>query len=209
MQAEGGVWPLSVEYLQRVYKLCKKYGILLIVDDIQVGCGRTGEFFSFERAGIVPDILVLAKSIGGYGIPFSLTLFKPELDVFLPDEHNGTFRGNQISMVAAKSSLEYMLSNNILDEAKRKSIIVEKYLSKFLPKDSYRGIGLIWGVDLKNKTRCAEVANECFRRGLIIEKAGRDDSVLKIMPAITIPDDYLIQGMNIISDVMSKDNKSM
>lgn len=86
VQAEGGVQVFSVEYLKAVRELCDKYGILLIVDDIQVGCARTGTFFSFERAGIVPDMVVMSKSIGGYGMPFALTMFKPELDIWAPAE---------------------------------------------------------------------------------------------------------------------------
>ena len=78
----------------------------MIIDDIQVGCGRTGKFFSFERAGIIPDMVTLSKSISGYGLPMSLVLIKPELDIFKPAEHNGTFRGNQMAFVGAKAAIE-------------------------------------------------------------------------------------------------------
>lgn len=113
VQAEGGIHVFTKEWLQSVRDFCSKYDILLIVDDIQVGCARTGTFFSFERAGIVPDIVVMSKSIGGAGLPFALTLFKPELDIWAPGEHNGTFRGNQLAIVAAKAGLEYMLNKHI------------------------------------------------------------------------------------------------
>mgnify|MGYP002265331407 CR=1 FL=1 len=118
VQADGGINPFPVEWLQRVRTLCDKYDILMIVDDIQVGCARTGWFFSFERAGIVPDIVTQSKSIGGYGMPFALVLIKPELDIWSPGEHNGTFRGYQLSMVAAKAGLEVMLNERVEDKVR-------------------------------------------------------------------------------------------
>ena len=109
VQAEGGVYVLDEDYLRGVREFCDKNDILMIVDDIQVGCARTGHFFSFERAEIVPDMVCLSKSIGGYGMPFALTLIKPELDIWEPGEHNGTFRGNQLAIVAAKAGIEFMI----------------------------------------------------------------------------------------------------
>ena len=130
VQAEGGIWVFSPEYLKAVRQFCDDNDILMIVDDIQVGCGRTGTFFSFERADIVPDMVTLSKSIGGYGMPFALTLFKPELDIWSPGEHNGTFRGNQLAMVAAKAGLEFFNNNDVATETKRKGQIVEKFLNE-------------------------------------------------------------------------------
>jgi diaminobutyrate-2-oxoglutarate transaminase len=201
VQAEGGVQVFPASYLQGVRALCDKYDILMIVDDIQVGCARTGTFLSFERAGIVPDIVVMSKSIGGYGMPFAVTLFKPELDIWTPGEHNGTFRGNQLSMVAAKAGLEYMLDNNIEAEVKRKEQIVRDYFSKELPYDSLqiRGIGLIWGIQVADGSTALAIANKCFENGLIIERAGRDNNVVKLMPALTIPDEQLIKGLDILT----------
>jgi diaminobutyrate-2-oxoglutarate transaminase len=201
VQAEGGVQVFPASYLQGVRALCDKYGILMIVDDIQVGCARTGTFLSFERAGIVPDIVVMSKSIGGYGMPFAVTLFKPELDIWTPGEHNGTFRGNQLSMVAAKAGLEYMLDNNIEAEVKRKEQIVRDYFAKELPYDSLqiRGIGLIWGIQVADGSTALAIANKCFENGLIIERAGRDNNVVKLMPALTIPDEQLIKGLDILT----------
>ncbi|HEX5568468.1 MAG TPA: diaminobutyrate--2-oxoglutarate transaminase, partial [Streptomyces sp.] len=91
VQGEGGVNPAGLTWLADLAELCGRRGILLITDDIQMGCGRTGPFFSFEAAGITPDIVCLSKSISGYGLPMSLTLFRTELDVWQPGEHNGTF----------------------------------------------------------------------------------------------------------------------
>ena len=152
MQADGGVFPMDIDYLRRLRELCTKYDILLICDDIQVGCGRAGWFFSFERAGIKPDIVTLSKSIGGYGFPMSIVLLKPELDIWAPGEHNGTFRGNQVAFVAAKAAIDLMLNNNMEAETRRKGEIVREFLEKEIRGLSgdieIRGLGLLWGIDL-------------------------------------------------------------
>ena len=103
VQGEGGLNAASPQWLKRIAAIARKHGALLIVDDIQAGCGRTGDFFSFDEAGIVPDIVTMAKSLSGMGLPFALTLFRPELDQWAPGEHNGTFRGNNHAFVTASS----------------------------------------------------------------------------------------------------------
>lgn len=204
-QAEGGVYVFSNEFLKGIREICDKYEILMIIDDIQVGCSRTGYFFSFERAGIIPDIVILSKSISGYGLPLSIVLFKHELDVWNPGEHNGTFRGFQLSMVTAKAGLELMIKNNIPEEVRRKEKIVLEYLNQnikpLLQKEmEIRGIGLIWGIDFKDGKLARAVLDKCFEKGLLIELAGRRDSVLKIMPSLVIDDEILLKGLNIIKD---------
>src|SRR5699024_1825704 len=94
VQGDGGRSAARAEWSQELRRLTSHHDILLIVDDVQAGRGRTGTFYSFEEAGITPDIVCVSKSISGYGMPMALTLFKPELDVWTPGEHNGTFRGN-------------------------------------------------------------------------------------------------------------------
>lgn len=205
IQAEGGIRVFDVEWLRRVRKFCDDNDILLVVDDVQVGCCRSGTFFSFERAGIQPDIVTMSKSIGGYGLPLAITLIRPEIDVWAPGEHNGTFRGNQLAFVAAKAGLEFMLSNNIEEQTRRKGEIVKEYVEKeILPIDSrleLRGIGLIWGIEFE-KTGIVgfadKVVEACFKNGLIIECAGRKNSVVKIMPPLVISDEELIKGLEIV-----------
>lgn len=208
VQAEGGIWVFSPEYLKAVRQFCDDNDILMIVDDIQVGCGRTGTFFSFERAGIVPDMVTLSKSIGGYGMPFALTLFKPELDIWSPGEHNGTFRGNQLAMVAAKAGLEFFNNNDVAAETKRKGQIVEKFLNeeiKPLGKDfEIRGIGLIWGIETHNEALAKEISKKCFEAGLIVERAGRENSVVKVMPPLVIEDEVLNKGLEILKEITEK-----
>lgn len=208
VQAEGGIWVFSPEYLKAVRQFCDDNDILMIVDDIQVGCGRTGTFFSFERADIVPDMVTLSKSIGGYGMPFALTLFKPELDIWAPGEHNGTFRGNQLAMVAAKAGLEFFNNNDVAAETKRKGQIVEKFLNeeiKPLGKDfEIRGIGLIWGIETHNEALAKEISKKCFEAGLIVERAGRENSVVKVMPPLVIEDEVLNKGLEILKEITTK-----
>lgn len=205
VQAEGGIYVLDKEFLKGIREICDKHDILMIVDDIQVGCSRTGTFFSFERANIIPDLVVLSKSIGGYGTPLSLLLMKPELDIFNPGEHNGTFRGFQLSMVAAKAGLEMAINEKVPEQVKNKEKLVVEFLEKEIKpllkeNQEYRGIGLIWGIDFKDGKLARKVLDKCFEKNLIIELAGREDAVLKIMPSLLIEDELLLKGLNIIKD---------
>lgn len=204
VQAEGGIYVFDKNFLQGIRAICDKHDILLIVDDIQVGCARTGTFFSFERAGIIPDMVVMSKSIGGYGMPMAITLIKPELDIWKPAEHNGTFRGNQLSMVAAKAGLEVMLNEKVEKQVKEKEKIVEKYLNENIEFNNVdiRGIGLIWGIDVHSEELSKKIVNECFNNGLILERAGRQNSVVKIMPPLTIDEDTLLKGLAILNNAI-------
>ena len=206
-QAEGGIHVAPTPWLQALRQLCDRQGVLLIVDDIQVGCGRTGPFLSFQRAGIVPDMVVLSKSISGYGFPMSLLLIRPEYDQFLPAEHNGTFRGNQLAFVGAKAALEYREQVDLGKQTEEKAALLSDFIrTRLLPMDerlTHRGIGLIQGVDFsKVGDICGKVQNECFRRNLIIERCGPQDCVLKCMPALTITPEELTEGLEIIESAM-------
>lgn len=205
-QAEGGVNVSSVEWLKEIRQICTDNDILMICDDIQVGNGRTGYFFSFERAGIVPDMVVLSKSISGFGVPMALLLIKPELDIFRPAEHNGTFRGNQLAFVGGKAAIEFFCERELDKEVKRKGDLIEKFIQEEIlhidSRLSYRGIGMIWGIDFSavDCKLALECVHNAFENQLIIEVAGRQDSVLKIMPALTIEDTILIEGLQIIKN---------
>ncbi|MVO98792.1 diaminobutyrate--2-oxoglutarate transaminase [Paenibacillus lutrae] len=205
VQAEGGINVAGVEWLRRLRNLCTEHGILLIADDIQVGCGRTGPFFSFERAGITPDMVVLSKSISGYGLPMSLLLLKPELDQWAPGEHNGTFRGNQLAFVAAKAALEYRRESLLEEQVMHKEAYIRQFLEQQImplhPALTMRGIGLIWGIDMAgvpDPEAPRKIAKLCFENGLIIERAGRNDTVIKIMPPLMISPAALKEGCEII-----------
>ena len=204
VQAEGGIYVLPFEWMKRARAFCDKYDILMICDEIQIGNCRTGKFFAFEWSEIKPDIVTMAKSIGGMGMPFALTLFRPDLDIWSPGEHNGTFRGFQLATVAGRAGLEYAISNSIEQEVVRKGRIIEEFLKEELPlisnKLTYRGIGMIWGIDFSEfpEGTAKKASAECFKRGLVIELAGRNDCVLKPMPPLIISDDDLLNGLRII-----------
>ena len=117
VQGEGGINPARAEWLRGLADLCKRHDILLIVDDVQMGVGRTGPFFSFEIAGIEPDIVCLSKSISGYGLPMALTLMKPEHDQWGPGEHNGTFRGHNPAFVTATAALREFWTDDTLQRS--------------------------------------------------------------------------------------------
>ncbi len=206
VQAEGGIQVFSVDFLQRLRALCDKHDMLLIVDDIQVGCGRTGNFFSFERAGIVPDIVTLSKSIGGLGLPLAMTLFKPELDIWSPGEHNGTFRGNQIAFVAAKAAVEVMTNEALDANVRQNETVMREGLEDIATLDerlSVRGIGYIWGVDcgkIPVDGFARRVISKCFENGLICELAGRNDCVVKLMPPLIADKALLEKGLAIVKE---------
>lgn len=211
IQAEGGINVAPIEWLQGLEKLCKKHDILLIADEIQVGNSRTGHFFSFERAGINPDMVVLSKSISGYGLPMAILLLKPELDLWKPAEHNGTFRGCNLSFVGATAGINYNVEHDINTSVKEKGEMIKEYIEKHIisssPDLELRGMGLIWGIDYSkagNDNIVKELIHYCFDKGLIIEAAGRKDLVLKLLPPLTISKEELLEGLDIINEANQK-----
>lgn len=212
VQAEGGINVAPTRWICALKALCERNEILLICDDIQAGCGRTGPFFSFERAGIFPDMITVSKSISGYGAPMSLLLIRRDLDIWKPGEHNGTFRGYQLAMVGATAALELREILDLTTEVQRKERFIESFLhSQLAPIDTaieIRGVGMIWGIDFSQikhgESLCRRVSERCFELGLIIETAGRNDTVLKLLPSLTIEDHLLEQGCVIIKRAMEE-----
>lgn len=205
VQGEGGVNVASTRWLKQLEKLCRRHDMLLIVDDIQVGCGRTGSFFSFESAGIQPDIITLSKSLSGFGLPMSLVLIKPELDIWKPGAHSGTFRGNNLAFVTAAQALDsYWSDGAFAKETLRKERIVRDWLENLVHSYpmaglSVRGRGLIQGlVTSAGDDTANEIARTAFERGVVIETSGANDEVLKLLPALTIEDELLMRGLEII-----------
>ena len=207
VQAEGGVNVASTEWLKRLREITEQHGILLIVDDIQVGCGRTGGFFSFEDAGIKPDIITLSKSLSGYGLPLALVLIKPEFDIWAPGEHNGTFRGHCPAFVTATAALDFWVDKQLEASVRQKAVWVEQRLHEIVEQSAQeatiRGRGLIWGVEFADRELAGKVSKACFERGMIIETAGIDDQVLKLLPSLTIEQGDLSQGLEIIAQSLA------
>ncbi len=207
VQAEGGLNVASADWLRRLAVLAERHGILLIVDDIQAGCGRTGEFFSFERAGLYPDIVCLSKSIGGIGFPLAVVLIKPELDRWQPGEHNGTFRGNNLAFVAATAALEYWKSGRLEAEIARKATTVAERLAGMATVDGgntaqVRGLGLLQGIAWGRPGVSGRIAESAFRNGLVLETCGADDEVVKVAPPLTIDDAGLNEGLDILEQAV-------
>lgn len=204
VQAEGGVVVASAEWLRRLRKITEDHGIVLIVDDIQVGCGRTGQFFSFEESGIVPDIITLSKALSGYGIPMALVLIRPSLDQWAPGEHNGTFRGHCPGFVTATVALDYWADGKLEIEVLKKGRQIQARLREMLEihgiEGRIRGRGMIQGVEFTDPLLAEQVSKACFARGLIIETAGIDGAVLKLLPALTISVEDMVHGLSIIED---------
>ncbi|ONM50077.1 diaminobutyrate--2-oxoglutarate transaminase [Nocardia donostiensis] len=203
VQGEGGVNLARAEWLRHLSKLCSERDILLIVDDVQMGCGRTGPFFSFELAGITPDIVTLSKSIGGYGLPMALVLFKREHDVWAPGEHNGTFRGNNPAFVTARVALEHYWSDDSLENstAAKSGKIVDalQQVADANPGLSTRGRGMVHGLVFEDASQAGKVCQVAFERGLLTETSGASDEVVKLLPPLTITDDELDHGLQILT----------
>lgn len=209
VQGEGGLNVASSQWLQEVSALAKEFGILLIVDDIQAGCGRTGTFFSFERANIVPDLVCMSKSIGGIGLPLAILLINPELDIWSAGEDNGTFRGNNLAFVASKAMLdEYWESKMFEEEMYEKSNLIHNFLNKMCKSHpnlikSRKGLGFMQGIEFYDAEHTSMIIDECFNQNLIIESCGPEDQVLKLMPALTIELKTLAKGLSIIESSIS------
>ncbi|MEK8018986.1 MAG: diaminobutyrate--2-oxoglutarate transaminase [Candidatus Parabeggiatoa sp.] len=204
IQGEGGINVASKAWLQELESLCREYDILLIVDDIQVGNGRTGTFFSFEEAGIVPDMVCLSKAIGG-GLPLALVLMRPELDQWMPGEHTGTFRGNNLAFVAATELLSAYWENEDLTYAVQyKAKIIQEELDNIVEKYpalnmTSRGRGMVWGLEIPRTGFASELSKKAFENKLLVETCGSDGQVLKLLPPLIIEEDLLKQGLDILS----------
>ncbi|MQX90434.1 diaminobutyrate--2-oxoglutarate transaminase [Sinorhizobium meliloti] len=204
VQGEGGINSARKEWLQSVEWLCRRNGILLIVDDIQTGCGRTGSFFSFDFAGLSPDIVVLSKSLSGVGLPLSLLLLKPELDVWQPGEHSGTFRGNNLALVTATAALhKYWLTEKLSQRVLEKGRIMSERLRQIAqgsrnPLLSVRGRGMMLGLDCSTGKLAENIVRKAFEDGLVVERCGADDQVIKLLPPLTIDGETLQRGLDIL-----------
>jgi len=203
IQAEGGVNIASTEWLRELAELCRRFDMLLIVDDIQVGCGRTGKFFSFEEAGLDPDIVILSKSISGFGFPMAMNLIRPEIDCWKPGEHSGTFRGNGAAFVTGAAALRFWENSDFSERVSRMGAKVRGGLTAVQTRFgdvaiTVRGRGLIYGVDAGCPETNLRIARDCFRRGMIVERCGAERNVLKLLPPLTISEAELEQGLEIL-----------
>jgi diaminobutyrate-2-oxoglutarate transaminase len=206
VQGEGGLNTASAEWLRGLADLCERHDLLLIVDDVQMGCGRTGPFFSFEEAGIVPDIVCLSKSISGYGLPMAITLLRRELDVWDPGEHNGTFRGFNPAFVTATAALEdFWAEDGLEKETLAKGEQIEAALKQIAAEHGdagtdIRGRGLARGIAFEDYTLAGKVCAAAFERNLLMETSGPEGEVVKLLPPLTATRQELSDGLEILGE---------
>ncbi|WP_333770377.1 diaminobutyrate--2-oxoglutarate transaminase [Streptomyces sp. IBSBF 2435] len=214
VQGEGGLHAVSGTWLRALAEVCRRLDILLVVDDVQMGCGRTGAFFSFEDAGITPDIVCLSKSIGGYGLPMALTLIRPDLDVWLPGQHNGTFRGVSPSFATGAQALRTHWTDGVLEKSVR--ALSERLrtaltgLAAEFPEAGaeVRGRGMAAGLRFGaaaggggagDPSTARLVCAAAFERGLLVETSGAAGDVVKLLPPPTLHEADLDEGLAILT----------
>ncbi|MDN2565433.1 diaminobutyrate--2-oxoglutarate transaminase [Aquibium sp. A9E412] len=206
VQGEGGLNAASRDWVRRVEQIARAHGALLIVDDIQAGCGRTGSFFSFEEMGVKPDLVTMAKSLSGFGLPLAALLVRPEHDIFGPAEHNGTFRGNNHAFLTARVALEKFWADAGFQETiGNKSAFLERRLRKIaehLPAARLKGRGMMMGVDVGSGETASEICARCFEAGLVIETSGAHDEVVKVLAPLTIDEALFARGLDILEDAV-------
>ncbi|MDX1496045.1 MAG: diaminobutyrate--2-oxoglutarate transaminase [Salinisphaeraceae bacterium] len=210
IQGEGGINAASYDWLRNLSEVCKRHDVLLIVDDIQAGCGRSGRFFSFEEAGIEPDIITMSKSLSGYGLPFAVVLMKPELDQWRPGEHNGTFRGNNMAFVTATAAINHFWQDDeFAASVRKKGDYIESRINKILEQHgegnfTSRGRGMFQGINCVDGDLAGKITHKAFQKGLIIETSGADDQVVKFFCPLTISDENLKKGIDIIEESIAE-----
>ncbi len=202
VQGEGGLNAASKAFLQGIQALAKEHGALVIMDDIQAGIGRTGPFFSFEEMGVTPDLIPLAKSLSGMGLPMAALLIRPDLDIWKPAEHNGTFRGNNHAFVTARVALEKFWSDDrfqrMIEEKAKRLTDRLRAIAAHVPGASLKGRGMMQGIDVGSGEMAAAICATCFEHGLIIETSGAHDEVVKVLAPLTIPQEQLNTGLDIL-----------
>jgi diaminobutyrate-2-oxoglutarate transaminase len=198
-QAECGVQIAGKEWLKELELSCREFGVLLILDETLTGCGRTGSFFSFEDAGVKPDMIIVSHAIAG-GLPLSLLLLRPDLDRWRHGERAGVFQGDSLSLVAATELLSHWKDDAIARRVIEHGAIIAEALGAMIRKFpghglSAAGTGMLWGLDLKRPTSGAVVAAWALELGLVIEASPLKDDVLLLLPPVTIETPALQEGL--------------
>lgn len=213
LQGEGGVIPAQREFAQTLRRITREHGIVLIVDEIQTGCGRTGNWFAFEQYGIEPDVILLSKGIGGMGLPVSVMAFDRKLDTWPPGKHIGTFRGNQLAFAAGVAVLKEMREQNVLHNVALRGEQLRTALLELQQRHAFigdvRGIGLMQGCEIIdpasgaiNPKLAARIRKAALSRGLILELGGRDDCVVRFLPPLNVSSQTMQQAMEILAAAM-------
>ncbi|TXS18433.1 MULTISPECIES: diaminobutyrate--2-oxoglutarate transaminase family protein [Streptomyces] len=230
VQGEGGVNPAPDGWMRRMREITRERSIALIADEVQTGVGRTGAFWAVEHSGIVPDVMVLSKAIGG-SLPLAVIVYRSELDLWQPGAHAGTFRGNQLAMAAGAATLAYVRENRL---AERAGTLGARMLARLqaLSADhpsigDVRGRGLMIGIELvdpeagpptvtaengsappPDPALAAAVQQECLHRGLIVELGGRHGAVVRLLPPLTLTDEQATAVVDRLADALRAAERS-
>lgn len=209
IQGEGGVNVASAPWLRAITALAREVGALLIVDDIQSGCGRSGRFFGFDGLDVTPDVICLSKSLSGYGLPMSVILVAPEVDVWKPGEHNGTFRGSTPAFVTAAAALDYWADPTFLARVSANVAALDARLPAIAAALApgacrVKGRGLLRGLAFADPADAEAVSREAFADGLVVETCGARGEVVKIMPQIDADAAVLEEGLAILERAASR-----
>lgn len=208
VQGEGGLNTLSEQFVKRIFALARRIDALVIVDDVQAGCGRTGRFFSFEDFSVIPDIVCLSKSISGFGLPMALILMKGQHDHWKPGDHNGTFRGNNLAFVTAAAALGFWEDSSFEEALCANISRMETRLDKLCQRFAFAGItrkgrGLFAGIEIHDGKLANQIKRDAFRRGVLLETSGPSDSVLKILAPLNIERHTLDKGLDILEEALT------
>jgi diaminobutyrate-2-oxoglutarate transaminase len=208
LQGEGGVVPATLDFVQRLRALTRDLDILLVVDEVQTGCGRTGTWFAFEQYGIEPDVIVASKALSGIGQPVAIILYDERLDTWAPGAHTGTFRGNQLAFAAGTEAVRIFRRDDILGNVRQREQQIGQLLAPLrqLPVvRDIRGVGLMWGVELADPDTghpAGQLARQVQRRalhhGLILECGGRSDCVVRMLPPLNVTADVVAMACRIL-----------
>ncbi|MER7046837.1 diaminobutyrate--2-oxoglutarate transaminase family protein [Streptomyces jumonjinensis] len=217
VQGEGGVIPAPDSWMRRMREITAARSIPLIADEVQTGVGRTGAFWAVEHSGIVPDVMVLSKAIGG-SLPLAVIVYRSGLDAWQPGAHAGTFRGNQLAMAAGAATLAFVRENRLAERARTlgaRMLAGLRALARAHPcVGDVRGRGLMIGVELVAPDAAtgdtappapelaAAVRQECLNRGLIIELGGRHSAVVRLLPPLTLTDEQAVAVLDRFADAM-------
>ena len=198
VQGEGGVCSLDHEYLQGVQALCHQYDVLLIIDEVQTGIGRTGTMFAYQQFGLTPDIITLAKGLGG-GLPIgAFVLGEKVQDTLGKSDHGSTFGANPVSCAGANAVLA-KIDDAFLDEVKRKGEKLQKALAALPKVKSVSGLGLMIGVEFEEGTKAADIVAKCIEKGVLFLTA---KTKLRLLPPLIINDEQIEEGIAVLKEVL-------
>lgn len=203
VQGEGGVYPANPDFVEGLARICYKYKLLMIVDEVQTGLGRTGKLFAYEHYNMKPDIVTIAKSLGG-GIPCGAMLADEDADIFTPGDHSTTIGGGGMAYAAGLATLRLLQEPGLLDEVVRKGNYIKdtwEYWRRELPViNGCRGLGLMLALDLKIPSK--QVMLACLEEGLVVNAVS--EKAIRILPALNIGKDDLDEGLAIFKKVLKQ-----